>query len=241
MPRRCYPAPSPPDPPWAVHHLGDAVNIEAAADIIDKAEELVRLLDANHIHEASGVLQVGARLAVHLDQPLHQNVFAFLARQRILQLVAQQDDERHAFAQLVRAGRRPRGPDTTELVKHPMLGGIEPLQVPLRAARHAGSVAMSATSRVPRLLCHGRPKKYTRTKQGPVTGAEGPRVSGARMASCAWQRAAGLAPAGSLKPQPKKAAPAQASPRLVCPTGRTDGVRWQRQRACLRVRCADPA
>ena len=47
-----------------------------------------------------------------------------------------QDDQGHALAQFVRAGRRPRRPHAAELVEHPVPRRIEPLQVPLRAARH---------------------------------------------------------------------------------------------------------
>ena len=45
-----------------------------------------------------------AHLAVHLHQPLHEDAGHLLAGQRVLQAVAQQQDERQALARLVRAG-----------------------------------------------------------------------------------------------------------------------------------------
>eukprot|EP00967_Tisochrysis_lutea_P137702 scaffold247548_cov33-Tisochrysis_lutea.AAC.1 len=112
-------------------HLGDAVDVEAATHIVDQAKVLVRLLDANDIHEASGVLKIGARLPVDLDQALHQDVLALLAGERILELVTEQNDEGHALTELVRSGGGPGRPNATELVEHPVLRRIEPLEVAL--------------------------------------------------------------------------------------------------------------
>jgi hypothetical protein len=51
---------------------------------------------------------------------LHDNRLDFTAIESVLQTVAEEDDERHAVAQLVRAGRRTRSVDSGELVEQPM-------------------------------------------------------------------------------------------------------------------------
>eukprot|EP00964_Phaeocystis_antarctica_P124959 scaffold88602_cov64-Phaeocystis_antarctica.AAC.1 len=113
-----------------------AVREGGRAYIVKQAEVLVGLLDGDGVHEASGVGGIGARLAIDLHQTLHEDVLDLLAGQCILQPVAQQDDERQALTQLVRTGGRARGPDTAQLVKHPVLGRIEALQVLLGTASH---------------------------------------------------------------------------------------------------------
>ena len=172
-----------------------AVDNEAAAHIVKEAEELVRLLDADHIctcatedgfrlyasvtgrrgaswsgklqiawpaagggggvndmqrtpgpgvgrgragftHETSRVRLISACLAVHLDKALHEDVLHLLGIQGVLEAVAQQDDERQTLTQLVWASGWPRGPDAPKFVQHPVLGRIQPLQVPLGSARH---------------------------------------------------------------------------------------------------------
>ena len=75
-------------------------------------------------HEAGGVGLVSARLAVNLDESLHKDVLDLLGVERILQAVAQQDDQRHALAQLVGTGGRARRPHAAKLVEHPVLRGI---------------------------------------------------------------------------------------------------------------------
>ena len=87
-------------------------------------------------HEAGGVGLVSARLAVNLDESLHKDVLDLLGVEGVLEAVAQQDDQRHALAKLVRARRRPWGPDTAQLVEHPVLRRIEALEMALRTARH---------------------------------------------------------------------------------------------------------
>ena len=90
---------------------GDAVDGEAALDVVEETEVLARLLNRENIcrylsecilpvqntqertHEARGVGVVGANLVVDLDQALHDNLGYFCAVQRILQSVAQEDGE----------------------------------------------------------------------------------------------------------------------------------------------------
>lgn len=54
-------------------------------------------------HEARRVGDVGANFAVDLDEPLHANLLHLISGQGVLQPVPQEDDQREAFPQLVRA------------------------------------------------------------------------------------------------------------------------------------------
>ncbi len=67
--------------------LRDAVHCEAALCIVDEAEVLARLLDANHVHEAGRVGDIGAHLAVDLDEALHDDGFGFAGIEGVLQPV----------------------------------------------------------------------------------------------------------------------------------------------------------
>jgi hypothetical protein len=113
--------------------LLDTVHSEATLDVVDEAEVLARLLDGNDVHEAGGVGDVGADLAVDLDKALHHDGLGLAVVERILEAVADEDDERHALAELVRTRRRTRGVDTRELVEQPVRRGAEALLVLLTA------------------------------------------------------------------------------------------------------------
>jgi hypothetical protein len=63
---------------------GDAVDGEAALNVVEETEVLARLFDGDDIHEASRVRRVGADLAVDFDEPLLDDREHFLARQRVL-------------------------------------------------------------------------------------------------------------------------------------------------------------
>lgn len=90
----------------------DSVDGEAALGVVDEAEVLARLLDGDDVHEAGGVGQVGADLAVNLDQALHEDGLGLAVVERILEAVSDEDDQRHAVTELVRTGRGLRGVDT---------------------------------------------------------------------------------------------------------------------------------
>ena len=62
----------------------DPVNGETAFGVIDKAEVLASLLDADDIHEASWVCSIGADLAINLDQALHDNCLSLARVEGIL-------------------------------------------------------------------------------------------------------------------------------------------------------------
>ena len=87
-------------------------------------------------HEAGGVALVDTSLAVNLDEALHEDGGHLLVGERVLQAVAQDEAQGKALAGLVGTGGGLGGEDAAQLVKHPVLGGIEPLEVLLGSARH---------------------------------------------------------------------------------------------------------
>ena len=98
----------------------DAVDSEATLDVVDEAEVFASLLDGNDVHEAGWVGDVGSDLAIDLDKALHHDRLGLSVVECILQPVTDEDDERHAFAELVRAGRRSRCVNTRQLVEKPV-------------------------------------------------------------------------------------------------------------------------
>ena len=60
---------------------------EPALHVVDDPEVLSSLLDLDNIHEASGELGVGPRLAVNLDQTLLHDSLNLLHAQSVLQTV----------------------------------------------------------------------------------------------------------------------------------------------------------
>ena len=127
--------------------LRDAVHDEAALLVVDEPEVLVRLVDGHDVHEPGGVALVDPRLTVHLHEPLHQDRRHLLVRERVLEAVAEDEAQGEALALLVRARARLRGEDAAELVEHPVAGGIEPLEVLLRSARHCEGEAQDGGGR----------------------------------------------------------------------------------------------
>mmetsp|Transcript_12909 Transcript_12909/g.35173 ORF Transcript_12909/g.35173 Transcript_12909/m.35173 type:complete len:201 (-) Transcript_12909:114-716(-) len=105
----------------------NAVDDEAALGVVDQAEVLVRLLELDDVHEASGVGGVGADLAIHLDQALLQDLHDLLVGEGVLETVPQHEQQWQALAQLVGPGGRLGGENTPKLVQHPVLRGIQPL------------------------------------------------------------------------------------------------------------------
>mmetsp|Transcript_29751 Transcript_29751/g.88351 ORF Transcript_29751/g.88351 Transcript_29751/m.88351 type:complete len:267 (+) Transcript_29751:42-842(+) len=116
--------------------LDDLVDREAALGVVEQAEVLLGLLDLHDVHEARREEHVGAHLAVHLDEALHDDHLDLVVGQGVLQALAEHDDEGHALAHPVGARRRLRGPAALQLVQHPVAGREHALQVLLRSARH---------------------------------------------------------------------------------------------------------
>ena len=113
----------------------DAVDGEAALNVVDQAEVLASLLDGDDVHEAGRVGRVGADLAVNLDQTLHENGLGLAVVQRVLEAVANEDDQREGIASLVRTGRGLGGVDTGKFVEKPVRGGAKALLVLLSVKR----------------------------------------------------------------------------------------------------------
>lgn len=107
----------------------DAVDREAALGVVDEAEVLAGLLDADDVHEAGGEGAVGADLAVNLDETLHQDGLGLAVVQGILEAVADEDDEGQTVASLVGTSRGLGSVGTGQLVQEPVLGRAKALLV----------------------------------------------------------------------------------------------------------------
>ena len=83
---------------------GDAVDGEAALGVVDQTEVLASLLNGDDIHETGREGAVGADLAVDLDQALLDDGLDLVAVKRILEAVAEEDNQRQRVAELVRTG-----------------------------------------------------------------------------------------------------------------------------------------
>lgn len=128
----------------------DAVHGEAALGVVDETEVLAGLLETDDIHEASGEGDVGADLAVNLDQTLHHDGLDLAAVESVLQTVnqnpsviqpfeicrvvgvvpvANEDDQGQAVPELVRTGRGLGGIGPGHLVQEPVRGRAKALLV----------------------------------------------------------------------------------------------------------------
>jgi len=114
----------------------DSVNGEATLGIVDKSEVFASLLDADDIHETSWVGGIGSDLAINLDQALHDNSLSFACVESILETIADEDDEGHAVAKLVRTWRWFWSIGTRQFVKEPMRWRTQALLVFLWSASH---------------------------------------------------------------------------------------------------------
>jgi len=112
------------------------VHDEPTLGIVEHAEVFIGLLDGDDIHEATGEVGIGANLAVDFDETLHQDLLYLLFGQGVLETVAQNQNERQALTQLVGARRGTGSPGAPHLVQHPVLGGIEALQMLLWSTSH---------------------------------------------------------------------------------------------------------
>jgi hypothetical protein len=79
----------------------DAVNGEATLGVVQQAEVLTSLLNGNHIHKTSWVGTVSADLTIYFNQALHKNACHLITVQRILETVAQENNEWQTLAQFV--------------------------------------------------------------------------------------------------------------------------------------------
>lgn len=115
----------------------DTVDSETALGIVDKAEVLAGLLDGDDIHEASWVGGIGADLSVDLDQALHDDGLGLASIESILQAVTDEDDQRHAVAELVWTWGWARRIGTGQFVQEPVGWGAKALLVLLSEGKLA--------------------------------------------------------------------------------------------------------
>mmetsp|Transcript_33645 Transcript_33645/g.56529 ORF Transcript_33645/g.56529 Transcript_33645/m.56529 type:complete len:273 (-) Transcript_33645:113-931(-) len=125
--------------------LGDAVHDEATLGVVNDAEVLISLFDVNNIHETGRVVLLSANLGVNLDQALHADRVHLTTGESVLQPVAEHQHQGQAFAQLVGPGGGPGGENATHFIKHPVPGGIQPLQMLLGPASHDASLLIKPT------------------------------------------------------------------------------------------------
>jgi len=112
---------------------GNAVKEETALHVVEKAEALVGLLDGDDIHEACRVGVVSAGNTINLHGLLGKNHLSLTAREGVLQPIAENENKGNTVARLVGTSRGLRGPLTTHLRKHPVLGCGETLKMLLRS------------------------------------------------------------------------------------------------------------
>jgi len=115
---------------------GDSVDGESALDVVDQTEVLVGSLHGDDVHESSGEVDIGSDLAVDLDQSLHEDLLDLGTGERVVQSVTKEEDEWEALTLLVGSLGWLRGVDAGKLVQHPVVGGIEPLQMLLLTSGH---------------------------------------------------------------------------------------------------------
>lgn len=81
---------------------GDAVDGETALGVVDQAEVLASLLDGDDVHKTGGEGSVGADLAIDLDEALLDDGLDLVTVKRILEAIAEEDDQGQRVAGLVR-------------------------------------------------------------------------------------------------------------------------------------------
>ena len=123
----------------------DSDGLEAALDVVEHAEELTGLVDADNILEADGELGVTSDLVVDLDVVgtlILDDLEDFLAAQRVLESVLEEHGHGDALTELVGTGRGARSPGARQLVEHPVLGRCKALKVLLGSASLVGMVRL---------------------------------------------------------------------------------------------------
>lgn len=126
----------------------DSVDGETTLGIVDETEVLASLLDGDDVHEASREGQVSSDLAVDLDETLHEDGLGLAVVERILETVADEDNQGHAVAELVRTGRGLGGIETGQLVQQPVRGRAEALLVLLAVILSAIVVFLEPTTKL---------------------------------------------------------------------------------------------
>jgi len=111
----------------------DSVYHESAFGVVDESKVLVGLVNSDDIHESSGVLDISPDLAVNLDHTAHHDLLALLAAESVVQAVSDENGQRKAFSELVRASIGSERVDATGLAQHPVVRCRKGLQMLLRS------------------------------------------------------------------------------------------------------------
>lgn len=109
---------------------------EASLVVVHDTEAFAGAGNFDDVLEASGVLGIDAGATVDVDELLTEDHFGFLGVEGVLEAVAEDDGEGHAFTELVGTSARAGSEDTRELGEHPVLGSEEALKVTFGAASH---------------------------------------------------------------------------------------------------------
>jgi hypothetical protein len=91
----------------------DLLESESALGVVEQSESSIGdLIDGNHIHETSGISDVGSHFVIYFDQSLHANKSHLSPCESELESVPQKDDQRERLPQLVRTRRGSRSKDS---------------------------------------------------------------------------------------------------------------------------------
>lgn len=109
----------------------DSHGLEAALDVVEDAEVLAGLGQADHVHEAQRESGVSSRLTVNFDiaRLVLADLDCLLAGEGIRESVAEQDSHGDALSQLVGAGAGARCVHTLQLVQAPVGGSPHTLHM----------------------------------------------------------------------------------------------------------------
>jgi hypothetical protein len=85
-------------------------------------------------HETSRVVRISSDLSIYSNVSVKADHLSLMTSESVVQSVSQHNNQRKTLTKLVRSSGRTGGPDTSQFVKHPMLGCIQTLQMFLRSA-----------------------------------------------------------------------------------------------------------
>jgi len=89
---------------------------ESSLVVVQHAVSFVGFVNGDNVHEAARIVNITADLAIDADEAAGADDDDLTAGEGILQTIAENQRERHAFSELVRTLRRTRGPDASKFV-----------------------------------------------------------------------------------------------------------------------------
>lgn len=114
----------------------DSMDGKLALGVKDEAEVLVGLGDRHNVHVPSRVVDVSAHTAIDHNLTLLHDHLCLMVVESVFQTVAQENDEGHALAHLVGAARGTGSVNSGKLIKQPVLGSCETLQMLFGTTSH---------------------------------------------------------------------------------------------------------